>query len=57
VVTAIAGLSRRHAVPSQLSAAWIEHLEEWAQLGREQPERRGAPATFEPATAIPLGRD
>jgi DNA-binding transcriptional LysR family regulator len=36
VVTAIAGLSRRHSVPSQLSSAWMDHLEEWA--------RRAAPA-------------
>ncbi len=31
VITAIAGLSRRHSVPSQLSSAWMDHLEEWAR--------------------------
>jgi DNA-binding transcriptional LysR family regulator len=55
VVTAIAGLSRRHAAPSQLSAAWLEHLEAWARESRgPAPEPADPRATFEPATAGPL---
>jgi DNA-binding transcriptional LysR family regulator len=57
VMTAIGGLSRRHAVPSQLSTAWMEQLEAWAQLGpgeRREPSRPPVP-TFTPALAP--GRD
>jgi DNA-binding transcriptional LysR family regulator len=59
VVTAIAGLSRRHSVPSQLSAAWMEHLEEWAsgagrRDGVEPPST--APVAQPPFAAVPFSR-
>jgi LysR family transcriptional regulator, hydrogen peroxide-inducible genes activator len=58
VVTAIAGLSRRHSVPSQLSAAWLDHLEEWAGHGGPIATRHTrAAAALEPfAPALRISR-